>query len=59
MTLRNVSFVRAQDIDEEQRKPWGIEVDRGLVAIETHNEKYKQKAVVLKKGLVNYILNGE
>jgi len=59
MTLKNVSYVKAQKMTKEQRIELKIEVGSGLVAIETHNEDYQKKAVPVKKGrLVNYVLNG-
>lgn len=59
MTLRNVNYVRAQDLTNTQKEELGIELGEGLVAIETHNEQYKKKPVVVSKGIVNYILNGD
>ncbi len=58
MTLRNVNYVRVKNLTPEQKIEMGIKVQGGIVAIETHNEEYKQKIKVLSKGLVNYILNG-
>ena len=60
MVLRNSMLVRARDMDKEQKEEMGIDKDaEGLIAMESHNEKYERKAVLLKKGLVHYILNGE
>ena len=59
MVLRNVSYVKAQDMDSEQRKELDIKVDRGLIAIETHNQNYETKAIIIQKGeLANYIIYG-
>lgn len=59
MTLRNVNYVRVKNLSNEQKAEMNIKVEGGLVAIETHNEEYNQKIKVLKKGIVNYILNGD
>ncbi|MBT6518950.1 hypothetical protein HOK51_03820 [Candidatus Woesearchaeota archaeon] len=59
MTLRNSNLVRAKDLTQEQKKELNIEATEGLVAIETHNSEYERKAVVLKHGLVRYVLEGE
>lgn len=47
MTLRNVNWGRAENMTPEERRELGINVDKGLVAIETHNSEYRQKGVVV------------
>ena len=43
----------------EQRSDLNILVDRGLVAVETHNHEFTQKAKVIDGGIVEYILSDE
>jgi hypothetical protein len=43
----------------EQRAALRITVDRGLVAVETHNAVFTQKAKVIDGGIVEYILGDE
>lgn len=61
MALKNVTYVRAKDMTKEQKQELQIEesINGGLIAIESHNPEYRRKAVVIKKGLVNYVLNGD
>lgn len=61
MGLRNVTYVRVKDMTDEQKKELGIDasVKIGLVARETHNSNYNTKMVLIKKGIVDYILNGQ
>ncbi len=61
MTLKNVTYIRVKDLSEEQKKELGVDlsVKSGLIARETHNSTYNTKAVLIRKGLVNYILKGE
>lgn len=59
MTLRNVNYVLAEKMTQQQRDDLKIREKEGLVAIETHNPEFRQTAVVLKKGLSHYILHGE
>lgn len=61
MTLKNVTYVRMKDLTKEQKEELGLDVaiKNGIVAIESHNPEYKKKAKILKKGMVNYILNGD
>ena len=61
MTLKNVNYIRVKDLSEDQKKELGIDVSKkmGLVAREPHNPNYNTKEVLLKKGLVNYVLKGE
>jgi len=58
MVLRNVTYVRAQDMTPAQRDELGIRTDVGLVAIETHNTVYSQRAVRVTRGILNYIMQG-
>jgi len=60
MALRNVSYIRVKDMTTEQKKELSIDENAktGLVAIETRNAIYHTVAVPIKKGMVNYILNG-
>ena len=59
MALRNVKYVRVQDMTQKQREDLKIIDTKGLVAIETHNTEYKEVPVIIKKGIVNYIVNGD
>lgn len=55
MTIRNVNWARAEEMTPEDRKELGITAESGLVAIETHNEKYTQKGVAVESGVLEYI----
>jgi len=60
MSLKNVTYVKARNLTEEQKTK--LKLPKGLtnetIAIETHNPTHNLNAVVIKKGMVNYILNG-
>ena len=58
MTLQNTTIIRAQDMTSEQREERGIEVEEGLIAVETHNSNYETKIKVLRKGIIEYIIDG-
>jgi hypothetical protein len=60
MTLRNVTYVRAESLTKAQKKELGIDesISTGIIAVETHNDVYTRKGVLIKKGVVDYILNG-
>ena len=60
MVIRNVTLVRAENMEKSQREELGIGVTEGLVAIETHNTEYKQVARVIGKGeVMDYIWGDE
>lgn len=60
MTVRNVRYVRLSELTPEQKKELKIEesMPDGIVAIEAHNSNYEIKGVLIKRGIVDYILNG-
>jgi hypothetical protein len=58
MKLMNVKYVRIKDMLNIHKKEMNITAKKGMVAIETYDNPFTQKAVVLKNGLVNYILSG-
>lgn len=55
MGLKNVQYVYAEDLKKEDRESLGIEVDKGLVAIETHNEVINRTPKQLNDGIVEYL----
>lgn len=61
MTLRNVRYVRVQDLTLDQKKELNIDetLTSGIAAIETHNSEHCIKAVIIKRGIIDYILNGD
>jgi len=61
MVLRNVTYVNAKDLTNTQKEVLGLaeNVNKGIIAVETHNSNYTRKGVLIKKGIVNYILRGE
>ena len=56
MVLKNVSYIKIEEMDTEQRKELSITQENGLVAIETHNSDYTTKAVVIGDSIIDYIL---
>lgn len=60
MAIKNVNYVKAKDLTKEQKAELGLDenLNMGIVAIESHNSVYMQKGVVIKRGISNYILNG-
>ena len=60
MALKNVRYVKAKRLTNEQKKELGIEeaVPTDMIAIETYNPSHNLKGVIIKRGMVDYILNG-
>jgi hypothetical protein len=50
-----------QDLTLEQKKELNIDetLTSGIAAIETHNSEHCIKAVIIKRGIIDYILNGD
>ncbi|MCK5601676.1 hypothetical protein KAR91_07405 [Candidatus Pacearchaeota archaeon] len=61
MTLRHITYIKAKNLTDEQKKELNLDVslEKETIAIETHNKIHNLKAKILKKGMINYILNGE
>jgi len=55
MTLKNVQYVYAERLTQEERSLLNIKVDRGLIAIETRASKLKRVPIQLKEGILKYI----
>ncbi|MBW2980119.1 hypothetical protein KY360_01735 [Candidatus Woesearchaeota archaeon] len=55
MALKGVQYVYAEDLTSAERETWGIDVDSGLVAIETHASKLTREPKVLEGGIIEYI----
>lgn len=53
--LKNVQYVYAQELNEQERKDLGICVDSGLVAIETRASTLTRTPKILKEGIVKYL----
>jgi len=51
MVLIDVKYVRAENLTKNEREELGINIDRGLIAIETTNPNLKRKGIVI----TNYV----
>jgi hypothetical protein len=60
MTLINVNYINVKDLSKEQKKDLDLDVTlkKGIVAVESYSNPYRKKARIIKRGMVNYILNG-
>lgn len=56
-TLKNVSYVDASTLPKEEQSK--INLTKGLVAIETYNDKISYELKPLENGAVAYILEYE
>lgn len=55
MSLKNVQYTYAEDLSQEEKKEWGINIPSGLVALETTASKLERKPKILKKGILEYL----
>ena len=60
MVLKHVTYVKAKNLTPEQKQELGVDetLKEETIAIETHNPNHDVKTKVLRRGMVNYILNG-
>lgn len=62
MVLKNVDYVKAGSLTDEQKEELDLDEsvsDDNLIAIESHNSDYNLKGVIIRRGVSNYILNGD
>jgi hypothetical protein len=59
MALIDVKYVMAEDLTEQDRKELNINVDNGLIAIESTNPTLSVKGTIIKDYVENLLNLGE
>ncbi len=50
MTLKSARIARAEDLSPAERRAAGVEIDRGLIVLEIHNQHLRERGFPIENG---------